>query len=484
MYAWPLVDQFVGREGELARLQQWWVSTTSEPVNVYGRRRVGKSWLLHRLAHGKPAVILVASELAVGQQLRGFAAQLAAVGLFGGAPPAIVDVAHLVTLLFGAARDTKLLVVIDEFPYLLGSTVADQRATLSAIQAVMETERDISTLKLVLCGSSVATMEAFQQDKNPLHGRLQPLQIQPMPFTQARQILAIGDPIEAFTRFAITGGMPRYLRALARGSLDDALVREVLSPHAPLWDEGIAIVGQELREPAIYNSVLSALADGDKPAREIADHARSSTTTLQRYLQTLERLRLIASELPYGAPQGTKGQLWSLRDPFLRFWFRFVAPFHPALDEGLPPAAHLKTEIHPALPGHVAPIFEEQCRRHTLTGGYTVTSVGRWWGKALNQHRRTGERSSEELDVVAGARGTVQLVGECKWTNKPMGSKVLDDVETYKLPALRQGGLRVTATPTVLLFARSGYSADLQRRAEADSSIVLVDVRSMLGGTT
>lgn len=484
MYHWPLIRQFVGREPELERMERWWHSDSREPMSVYGRRRVGKSWLLHRLAHGKPAVLLVASQLAVSQQLRGFGDQLAEAGLLGGVAPAIEDVPHLVRLLFTAAREDKLLVVIDEFPYLLGSTSADQQATLSGIQAVLETERDVSALKLVMCGSSLATMDTLQHEKNPLHGRLQSLQIQPMPLTQARQILqGTVDPLDAFTRFAIAGGMPRYLRALGDGSLDEALAREVLSPHAPLWDEGTAIISQELREPAMYNSVLSALAGGDKEAGEIAGHIGSSTTTLQRYLQQLERLRLVDRELPYGAPPNAKGQLWSLRDPFLRFWFRFVSPFHHALDEGLPPQTHLLTEVHPGLASHVGAVFEEQCRRHTLAGEFGVTSVGRWWGNAVNELRRSGERTSEELDVVAGARGKVQLVGECKWTAKPVGLKVLGDVEQYKLPALRQAGIGVVKNPMVVLFGKSGYDDSLHERAAEDPMVILTDVPSMLGGT-
>lgn len=76
MYSWPQVEQFVGRSKFLARLEDWWEDPTREPISVSGRRRVGKSWLLHRFAHGKPAVVLVASELALPTQLKRFAGLL------------------------------------------------------------------------------------------------------------------------------------------------------------------------------------------------------------------------------------------------------------------------------------------------------------------------------------------------------------------------------------------------------------------------
>lgn len=79
MYAWPRVGDFIDREGELARLESWWDTSERMPVNLYGRRRVGKSWLFRRFAHGKPAVLLVSERLAEGAQLTRFAEQLAPV---------------------------------------------------------------------------------------------------------------------------------------------------------------------------------------------------------------------------------------------------------------------------------------------------------------------------------------------------------------------------------------------------------------------
>ncbi len=75
-YQWPRVDEFIDRTAELDRLEAWWAGDERMPVNLSGRRRVGKSWLLRRFAHGKPAVLLVAERLAEGAQLTRFAEQL------------------------------------------------------------------------------------------------------------------------------------------------------------------------------------------------------------------------------------------------------------------------------------------------------------------------------------------------------------------------------------------------------------------------
>lgn len=51
---------FGGGFSILQRLEDWWDSADVQPFNLFGRRRVGKSWLFRKFAHGKPAIVLVA----------------------------------------------------------------------------------------------------------------------------------------------------------------------------------------------------------------------------------------------------------------------------------------------------------------------------------------------------------------------------------------------------------------------------------------
>lgn len=478
-YRWTLASQFLDRTEERARLEEWWASSERTPINLYGRRRVGKSWLLRRFAHDKPAVILVAERLAPGAQLTRFARLLAP--LQSGVAPDLPDVPSLFRTLYRLAGTEPLLAIVDEFPWLLGTTQAEAERTLSGIQAVIEEERDTSRLKLVLCGSAVGQMEALQSERNPLHGRLTPLEVRPLDFARAALFLRDRHPIGQFERFAITGGMPRYLTAVTAPRLSDAVCRHILQPDAPLWNEGRTIVGQELREPAVHFALLEQLATGEKEMGEITSALRLPAGTVSRYLSSLESLRLVSRRLPFGTRPTTRGGHWALTDPFLRFWFRFVFPYQADLEAGLNPADLYHTEIAPLLADHIAPIFEDACRTHARrTFGTTASRVGRWWGKALHALRRSGQRSSEEVDIVGVARGRLTLVGQAKWTAGPMRAGVLDVLEKYKLPALEQEGFKLAAQPSIVLYAKSGFTKSLAKRAEEGPRIHLVDAASLL----
>ena len=157
-------------------------------------------------------------------------------------------------------------------------------------------------------------------------------------------------------------------------------------------------------------------------------------------------------------------------------------PHQDALAEGLRGTDLWCGEITEFLPDHVAATFEALCVRYTRERfGNEAPTVGSWWGDALNEERRTGRRTVEEIDIVGAHRQRLRLVGECKWTAKPMRKQVLDDLLTFKLPALLQEG-RLTVPKEglrILLFARSGFDRALKASAASDGRVELVTVEAL-----
>jgi hypothetical protein len=105
----------------------------------------------------------------------------------------------------------------------------------------------------------------------------------------------------------------------------------------------------------------------------------------------------------------------------------------------------------------------------------------KWWGKALNQLRRSKERQTEEVDVVGVQRGVVTIVGECKWTNSALTAQVLGDLETYKIPAMRQAKIRFPRKgPLIVLFSKSGFKQNLIDIAATRDDVRLVEVDELV----
>lgn len=483
MFTWNARSAFRNRVADLRAMESWWESDARDALSIYGRRRVGKSWLLRAFADGKPAVVLVADRLLVSPQMARFETELEpALGV----RPAIADVPGLIRACYRAGASERVLVIIDEFPYLLPDG-AGREGVLSGIQRVMEEERDRSLTKLVLCGSLIGQMESLLARDSPLHGRLRPLEVQPMDFAEARALLSADlGAIEAIERYAVTGGMARYLSELGSGPLREVVCRAVLDRRAPLFDDPRAVLEQELRQLASYFSLLEELSSREASLDHLTRATGVPGNRLSPYLRTLQEMRLVRERLPVGAAGSGRGRRFRLEDGFIRFWFRFVFPHQDALDGGLDGGDLWDAHIAPALNDHVSATFEMLCLRYARARfGAHAPTIGAWWGDALHAERRSGRRQQEEIDVVGARHRRLRLIGECRWTSRPLDQGVLDELHQLKLPALHQART-LDPDPEIetVLFSRAGFTQGLRDRAAGDPRLHLVDPDELVRGLT
>jgi hypothetical protein len=477
-YEFPNHDEFLDRQAELDRLRDWWADDADRfPLVLYGRRRTGKSWLLREFAHGKEADIFVCDTRAEGDQLAYFAAGLEA---SLGFRPELPDPRAFYNAVLRQRADAKRLVVIDEFPLLLQSG----RAADSSLAAALEEAAGDSRVRLVLCGSQIATMESLLAERAPLHGRGTPLLMRPMGFGDARHFLTNHRVEDAIARYAIAGGMPLYLRRFARkGSLRTVVCDDVLSPLAPFFDEVRDILAMELSSTAIYFSLLSALSASPSLSWEdLVRQSRVEESTASKYMRTLEDLRIVASANPIFAPANARRRRYRIEDAFVSFWFRFVFPFQADLTAGLDPAEHYDRNVGPHLPEHASWIFERICQTW-VRGQFakTTDTVGSWWGLARHDLRKSGSRGSEEIDVVGGRGTRATVVGECRWQSRPMKQEVLSDLLEFKIPALTQTGVE-TSDAEIVLFSKAGFTDGLRTKAGQRGDVTLVDLETLAGG--
>ncbi len=477
-YEWAVADEFVGRGDELARLERWWKAPVhAGGINLFGRRRVGKSWLFRRFADGKPAVILVATAATPTQQLSLLAEQLAP---HLGVRPQMQSLDDLFQIVFHLGAAQQILVVLDELPYLLGTSSNKIRANLSMIQTAIEKYRDGSHTKLLICGSSVAQMEDLQQERSPLHGRFQSLELQPMPFSEARLLMAGSDPIDQFTRFAIAGGMPLYLEMLGQGALETAIAEVIVERTAPLFNEPQTALSTELVQPSTYMSILDALALRPANSEVLRTATGLDATALQPYLRKLGAMRIVRMRRPAGAFEKSRVAQWECSDHFFRFWFRFVKRYQDELEAGASATRYVTNHVLPLLAEHTSIVFEQEVRRWIRAQYPESAIVGAWWGNALDAERRSGRRTTEEIDAVGLKDRQVVVVGEAKWRNRTTEVGVLSDIMNFKIPAMSQGGLRTASGMKIIIVSRSGFDARLMMAAREADNVHLVPASRVL----
>jgi hypothetical protein len=141
-----------------------------------------------------------------------------------------------------------------------------------------------------------------------------------------------------------------------------------------------------------------------------------------------------------------------------------------------------RLEVERNLAGHVAPVFEALCRTWVRRNrGTRASRVASWWGPATAPGRANG-RQTEEIDIVGMGRSRATIIGECKWTSKPLSVSILAALNDHKIPALRQNGVNVAAEPEIFLFSRAGFTDGLKAAAAIDANLTLVDPSRLVAG--
>lgn len=319
---------FIGRERDLTVLQELHDSGDPELFVLYGRRRVGKTELLQRFCQGRRAIYFLAAQLRNRDNLRAFKVTISE-GL-GDRLAGEIDFPDWTAALSYLAEhggDERLVVVLDEFPYLCEG----DKSVPSQVQRFWDTRGKHSNLMLVLCGSQVSFMEKeVLSERSPLFGRrtgqkrLEP--ILPLDSLAFFPNWKVSDRVLAY---AILGGMPAYLRRFDdRKPLRDNVIRDLLRPEGYLFDEVNFLLRAELTNPATYNSILQACARGARRLNDIALEVGVDSTTANKYLHVLRELRLVEREIPITDPHPLRSRRGTYRiaDRFLQFHFRHLQP--------------------------------------------------------------------------------------------------------------------------------------------------------------
>jgi AAA+ ATPase superfamily predicted ATPase len=455
---------FVDRDMELAFLERTWNSGRAEFIVVYGRRRVGKTALLRTFCRDRSHTFWVAS-LSSEAILR----QSFTDALWQSSHPDETSAGFNYESwerAFGAlaelAQDQRHCVVIDEFPYLAGS----DPSVPSVLQKVWDERLQHTNLMLVLCGSHIGMMERQVLDyQAPLYGRRTgQMQLRPLPLHASAGLMPHLDPVSQIETYAVLGGIATYWAQFdPQSSLLDNIEQHILNPASYLYQEPLFLLREELQEPRNYFAILQAIAQGRTRLNEVVQITGMDRGPASRYLAILQDLRLVERRVPVTEPQPDKSRKGSyrLRDPFLAFWFRFVAPYVSILESGhtAPVARRIESELSTFL----GPLFEDICREWLTDQAalgrlpFLPERLGAWWD------------GREEIDVVALGPDAA-LFGECKWTSRPVGANVLDDLKRKAHPLLQSARLR---NAHYALFARSGFTEGLAAQAEHENILLV-----------
>ena len=210
-------------------------------------------------------------------------------------------------------------------------------------------------------------MAALGEESAPLFGRFNAgiFHIDPLHYEDVACFYEGGRHYgvkEKLLMYGVFGGTPRY-HALVDTSRPPAeeIITLLMQPRAILENEVRFLLGSEqIRDPAPYNAILAAIAGGETKFNRIQQLIGVERGALSSSLRTLLELGWIRRELPFGESSDRRA-IYRVADPFLTFWYRFVAPRASDLQFS-DPAAVYAAHIAPRLADYMGwSVFEEIC---------------------------------------------------------------------------------------------------------------------------
>jgi uncharacterized protein len=400
----------VDRDQVWRTLVEAWKSDGPELLVGLGRRRAGKSWVLARFARSVGGLYYQATRRTEADQL---AVLSRIVGEHYGDPALsrgvpFPDWEALFAYLTQKAGGEAFLLVIDEFPYLAEAAPA----LPSILQATWDHEWSSSKARVVLNGSHITAMKRLEEADQPLYGRrTRRLTFPPFEAQDVRAFVPRYSTRETLLAYGIFGGLPGHL-GLVRPDQDlkANVSRLLLDPDGRLADEAERMLDAFLGDADIHYSILQAIAQGERKWNRISSRLGKPGGSLSRPMRWLEGMHLVRRLVPVtDNPETSKRTLYSLSDPYVGFWHRFIAPLRATGELSLAtPEALWEGRIKPGLDDYMGPVFEDACRAWVARAEalpFRPSRLGAWWDST----------SEDEVDVVALGPTDEVLVGTCKW---------------------------------------------------------------------
>ncbi|MBO0802797.1 MAG: ATP-binding protein [Nocardiopsaceae bacterium] len=459
---------------------------------VSGRRRQGKTYLLEAACQAADGFYFGATEATDTESLARVSSALTD-HLSPVSPFHFADWAEAVSALLDLGRHRPAPVVLDEFPYLV-KAVPELPSVIQQALRPFGSARTGTRARLLLCGSAFSVMGRLLTGTAPLRGRAGlELVVPPLDHQLAARFWGITDPRLAVKVNAIVGGTPAYRREFIRGDtpngpddFDAWVIRTVLNPETPLFREGRYLLAEEpdMRDGALYHSVLAAVAEGHATRGGIANYVGRKATDIAHPINVLEGAGLITREADMFRDNRST---YRIAEPLITFYHAVMRPAWSQLERPGNATRVWRASGERFSTKVLGPHFEQVCRAWVLSHadpgrlGGIPASVGR--GTINDAPRKT----AHEVDVVvtgipdSGCDAAPLLaIGEAKW-GEVMGSRHLERLRRIK-SLLGAHGRYGTRQTKLMCFSGAGFTDGLRELAADDDGVLLIGVGELYGG--
>ena len=459
-------EVFRGRVTELRVLDQKFRQEGFVMTVLYGRRRIGKTMLINEFMKTHPCRQI--SFTSVERSEPELLSMMTESTLLALAPELAGNISfqtfeQLFDYIGKQARNERIIFFIDEYPYLAKQCPYIQ----SVLQKAIDTNWKMGNLFFILCGSLIGFMrDEVLAESAPLHGRSNlVLKLKPFNYLETAKFLDGYNDEDKAICYGLTNGVAKYINQFDTScSLEKNILDQFYSIGGYFSEEQIrTVVTGDKKNPALYNSIISAVATGHTKNSEIAAYIGSDDISYP--LKVLTGAEILERRI-------SKGPYYVLNDSMLEFWFRYVNRATSLINADNGAAwyyANVKDRIH----DFMGKVFEKMAKEYLMIkagkdGFPIITELTDCQETVLDAGKH---QKQIEIDLLGKSEKNILLVGECKFKNAPFDKKEFEKL-TDKIKYLP------TVQPVVCVFSLGGFTDYVRENANGCRLITLEDMYS------
>lgn len=270
--------RFIGREAERLKLHRILKKTGQQAVLIFGRRRVGKSELIKQIIR-ETDINSIFYECKQTTEMNNVESLSALVSEKYGFPRlSFRSMEELLDFMFQKSIEEKMILVLDEYPYLRETVVGMD----SILQSLIDKYREESSLKLILCGSFVDVMKSLLLNENPLYGRVDlTIDLKPMDYYDSAKFYPGFSDEDKVRLYSVFGGIPYFNQLIdSELSVRENIIELIASPNARLENEVSMYLKSEISKINNANEVFEALARGYSRYSDLLSQSHVSSVLL------------------------------------------------------------------------------------------------------------------------------------------------------------------------------------------------------------
>jgi len=440
---------FHGRKKELKKLRDAISAPGMGTMLVYGRRRVGKSELVKQAISTADTVYMFYECKQLAEQSNAEGLNRVTAEALGLPKLGYQRIEDILEYIFKAAVSKKMILVLDEYPYLRANIAGMD----SILQSLIDGYRDSTQLKLVLLGSYVDVMKSLLGKANPLFGRMDVIiDLKQMDYYEAAEFYPAFSPADRVRIYSVFGGIPYYNRLIDdRRSVKENIMSLIASEGARLENEVPLYLGAEIAKMTNANEVFSAMARGYSKYSDILSQSHvSSGPTLVDIMDKLISMEVVIRTAPINDENNRRKAGYHICDNLSLFYYRYMFA-HASQLKIMDPDTFYDRYIHPDFEESYVPHgFERIARQYLVRANQAgmidpvLEKIGKYY------YDDPVSRTNGEFDVVAKDEK-----GYVFYEVKFMKNRITEAMISKEIEQVRATGLRCHR---YVFIARSGFT--------------------------